>query len=216
MLKLNVETFPIGMLQTNCYVLWPENEKVCWVIDPGGPPAPVIKLIEKRNLDLQSIVITHGHFDHFMGNQALKEQYPNAKIAIHEVDADLLVNADVNLSTAFFGYSIVSPPADQILHEGDKLQLGSLTFTVIHTPGHCPGCICLHCDHPDVRTLFVGDLIFAGGGVGRTDFPGASGKELTKSISRIFKIVPEDTAVYPGHGPTTTIKREKQMLGYFE
>ncbi len=212
MTHLNVQTPPLGLIQTNCYLIWPEGETACWIIDPGGLPGPIISVIERNKLEPKKIIITHGHWDHFMGNRCLKDKFPHAKIAIHESDARVLPDADANLSLALIGKAILSPPADEFLKDGDNLQLGSLTFRVIHTPGHSPGGVCLHCEDPDVKSVFVGDLIFAGGGVGRTDLPGSSTRDLHQSIKRVFKLIPDETVVYPGHGPTTTIGEEKESL----
>jgi glyoxylase-like metal-dependent hydrolase (beta-lactamase superfamily II) len=209
---LNIETIPLGPIQTNCFILWPEGESSCWIVDPGGLPGPILKIIDATNLRPEMIINTHGHWDHFMGNRSLKDKFPDLPLAIHEADADVLPDSDKNLSLFLIGKEIVSPPANRFLKDGDELPLGSLMFKVIHTPGHTPGGVCLYC--AKAKTVIVGDLIFAGGGVGRTDFPGASQKQLTESITKLFVLLPEDTTVYPGHGPSTTIGEEKANLGF--
>jgi hydroxyacylglutathione hydrolase len=209
---LNIQTLLLGPIQTNCFILWPENQAACWIVDPGGLPEPILKIIEAKKLRPEMIINTHGHWDHFMGNQSLKDKFPDVPIAIHEADAEVLPDPDKNLSLFLIGKAISSPPADRFLKDGDELHLGSLSFKVIHTPGHTPGGVCLYC--AQAKTVIVGDLIFAGGGVGRTDFPKASQKQLTESITKIFAILPEDTTVYPGHGPATTIGEEKANLGF--
>ncbi len=209
---LNIETIPLGLIQTNCFILWPENEVPCWIVDPGGLPGPILKIIEAKKLRPEMIINTHGHWDHFMGNRCLKDKFPDIPLAIHEADADVLPDPDKNLSLALIGKAIFSPPADRFLKDGDELKLGSLAFKVIHTPGHTPGGVCLYC--AKAKTVIVGDLIFADGGVGRTDFPKASQEQLMASITRLFEMLPEDTAVYPGHGPSTTIGEEKANLGF--
>ncbi|MFA5864032.1 MAG: MBL fold metallo-hydrolase [Phycisphaerae bacterium] len=213
MTKLNIETFPIGPIQTNCYLVWPEKENVCWIIDPGGLGGAIIKIIEAEKLQPQMLIVTHGHWDHFLGNRGLKDKFPKLPIAIHQADADVLPDANANMSLSFIGKSILSPPADVLLHDGDELNLGSLHFKVIHTPGHSPGGICLYCSDAEEKVLFAGDLIFAGGGVGRTDLPKSSSRQLYESISKIFETLPEETIVYPGHGPSTTLGEEKKILG---
>jgi len=208
MAQLHVETIPMGPIETNCYLVWPEGRRECWVIDPGGLPTPVIKRIEKEKLEPKMIVITHGHWDHFLGNRCLKDRFPEAQIAIHELDASVLPDPEKNMSLSFIGKSILSPPADRRLKDGDELALGEFKFQVIHAPGHCPGLICLYC--PEAKTLFAGDLIFAGGGVGRTDLPRSSPRQLEESLKKIFDRLPDDTTVYSGHGPATTIGDERQ------
>jgi hydroxyacylglutathione hydrolase len=212
MTLLNIESRPLGPIQTNCYLIWPVKENCCWIIDPGGPPGPILKIIEAKKLCPEMIINTHGHWDHFEGNQDLKDKYPTIPIAIHESDSDVLPDPDKNLSRFLMGKAISSPPADLFLKDGDSLKLGSLEFTVIHTPGHTPGGVCLYC--AQAQAVIVGDLIFAGGGVGRTDFPRASAKQLAESIEKLFKLVPDQTAVYSGHGPATTIGDEKANLGF--
>lgn len=212
MIDLNIETFPMGPIRTNCYLVRPENSKSCWIIDPGGSPEPVINSINAHQLEPEMIIMTHGHWDHFIGVADLKAQYPNAQIGIHDADADALPDAELNMSESFLGMKIISPPADVILQDGDHLQLGSVGFKVIHTPGHTPGGICLY--SPDTKTpvVFVGDLIFADGGVGRTDLPKSSTAQLYTSISKLFRMLPDEALVYSGHGASTTIGKERSCL----
>jgi glyoxylase-like metal-dependent hydrolase (beta-lactamase superfamily II) len=211
MINLNVETFPMGPIRTNCYLVWPENSKKCWVIDPGGSPEAVINSIQAHQLEPEMIILTHGHWDHFIGNADLKVKYPDAQIAIHRADAEVLPDANKNLSVVF-GMKIVSPPAEVILQDGDHLQLDTVGFKVIHTPGHAPGGVCLYSPDTTKPTVFVGDLIFAGGGVGRTDLPHGSTAQLYTSIAKLFKMLPDETIVYSGHGPSTTIGEERPYL----
>ncbi len=208
--EFHLETLIIGPLQTNCYILWNENSKKAFVIDPGGLAKSVLTKIGELNLTLEKIIITHGHWDHFIGNRGLKKHFPDAKILIHEQDASMLPDADKNMSISFLGKSIFSPPADILLKDNDSIELtDNLILKVLHTPGHSPGSICLHC--PQQNILFAGDLIFADGGVGRTDLPRSSHSDLIASINRIFRTIPDETIILPGHGPQTTIEREKQI-----
>jgi glyoxylase-like metal-dependent hydrolase (beta-lactamase superfamily II) len=211
-MKLNIEVFPLGPINTNALLVWPENAQSCWIVDPGGDPSEIIERIEELKLKPEMIVLTHGHWDHFGGNASLKKKYPAIKIAIHQADAEVLPDARKNMSQAFVGYDIVSPPADVLLKDGDKLKLDGISFQIIHTPGHTPGGICIYSADADEKVVFAGDLIFAGGGVGRTDLPHGSTAQLYSSIARLFKTVDEKAVVYPGHGPATTMDREKAYL----
>lgn len=210
MTQLLVETIPLGPIQTNCYVIHPESANVCWIIDPGGLPKPVIERIEAKNLQPEMLIVTHGHWDHFIGNRCLKDRWPQLPIAIHETDAPALPDPNVNLSLSFLGRFIKSPEADRLLRDGDRLALGNLELEVIHTPGHCPGSICLYCDQ--IPAAFVGDLIFAGGGVGRTDLPHSSTEQLYESIQRFLTRIRPETTLYPGHGPPTSAEQERSLL----
>lgn len=210
MTSIHVETIPIGPIETNCYVVWPEGQPACWIIDPGGLPKPVIKVVEANSLTPEMIVITHGHWDHFIGNRCLKKRWPDLPIAVHEIDGPALRNPNINLSMSLLGKLVKSPPADRLLHEGDRLTLGPFQFEVIHTPGHCPGSVCLYSSECDV--VFVGDLIFQGGGIGRTDFPNGSSDELYRSIEKLFKTIGPNTVIYPGHGPATSADKERMMF----
>ena len=210
MSKLKIETLAIGPIQTNCYILRVEGNSNCWIIDPGGLARGIIKKINSFNLTPKAILITHGHWDHFIGNRSLKKEYPDAEIMIHHDDRSALPDPDNNMSLSFFGKSIISPPADRILHEADTLELDNFEFRVIHTPGHSPGSVSFYCMEAGV--LISGDLLFAGGGVGRTDLPKSSPEDLQASIKRIFREIDPDTTVYPGHGPATTIKELSHFL----
>jgi glyoxylase-like metal-dependent hydrolase (beta-lactamase superfamily II) len=142
-------------------------------------------------------------------NADLKAAYPDAEILIHEADADMLVNSSANLSS-FMGRSITSPPADRTVSEGECIKVGSLEFQVVHIPGHSPGGIALVTKTDDGKTVvFCGDALFAYS-IGRTDFPGGSHEMLISGIKEKLLSLPDDTVVFPGHGPSTTIGVEKK------
>jgi len=155
-------------------------------------------------------VNTHGHVDHIAGNTAVKARWPQIRLAIHADDAAKLTSPIRNLSL-LMGMNVKSPPADVLLKEGDRIELGSgqTPLEVLATPGHTPGGISLVW-RPDEgpAAVFTGDALFCEG-IGRTDFPGASERTLMKSIREKLLVLPDDTAVYPGHGPPTTIGRER-------
>ena len=198
-----VRKLVVGDLQTNCYVLGDEKSKEGVVIDPGGDPEEIEKVIQKEGLNIKYIILTHGHADHIAALTELKKK-TNALIYIHAADSDMLVDPTYNLSI-FTGQDLVCPKADKFLDDGDKVEVGSFELEVLHTPGHSPGGISLFTD----KMIFTGDALFCGG-IGRTDFPGASHTQLLKSIKDKILSKPDDTVVYSGHGPETTIGEEKQ------
>lgn len=190
----------VGEMEVNCYILADEEAKEAIIIDPGDDYAKIKRRLESRNLKPKLIVNTHGHIDHIGANDKF-----NLPIWIHKADSDYLTDSQKNLS-AFLVTPYVSPPADRLLEEGDKIRVGKkIVLEVIHTPGHTPGGICLKAD----GFVFTGDTLFSGG-IGRTDFPGASEKELLKSIREKILTLDDDMVIYPGHGPTSTIKKEKR------
>mgnify|MGYP003936628003 FL=1 len=205
-----VRTLRVGALSTNCYVVACEKTRKAVVIDPGDEPAKILAALRENELECEIIVNTHGHVDHIAGNGGVKAA-TGAPIAIHEADAQALVDPSLNLSalvvsaTGSGGEGIKGPGADRLLREGDEVVAGSVKLRVVHTPGHTPGSISLVGD----GVVFCGDTLFAGGGVGRTDFPGGSYDTLVRSIEvKLFRL-PDDTVVYPGHGSSTTIGRER-------
>jgi glyoxylase-like metal-dependent hydrolase (beta-lactamase superfamily II) len=199
-MKRMIKKFVVGGLETNCYIFADLDNKETTLIDPGSDGEDVIMSeLEKNNLKLKCIINTHGHGDHISSNGKFK-----APIYIHKLDADFLKNPGLNLSAAF-GFTIKSPPASRLLEEGDLIEVGSFKLKVIHTPGHTPGSISLLAD----GVVFTGDTLFMGG-VGRTDFPYGSEEQLLNSIKYKLLILDEKTVVYPGHGPSTTIGKEKR------
>ena len=184
-----IRQLEVGYLDNFCYIVGCENPRQALVIDPGSDVERIVSEAEKENLEIVTIVNTHGHGDHIAGNAKLKVR-TGAQIIIHELDGD--------------GY----PDADVRLTDEKSLQLGEITFDVIHTPGHTPGGICLHAQ----GNLFTGDTLFVGDS-GRTDLPGGNRPTLGKSIRRLMKL-PDHTVVWPGHdyGPTpsSTIGWEKR------
>lgn len=188
---------------TNTYLVWDENSQQAMMIDPAAPDRILLEEIKNLKLDLKYIINTHGHGDHIAGNQLIKDSFPTP-LCIHEADAAKLTDVKLNLSE-FWNADIVSPSADVLYKDGDKFTLGNYEITVIHTPGHTQGGICLLVE----GLLFSGDTLFSKG-IGRTDLPGGSYEMLVSSIvDKLFKL-PDETIVLPGHGPETTIKKEKR------
>ena len=198
---------PVGILQVNCYVVACPKTKHAAVIDPGADSDTILSVIERNNLDVKYILLTHGHPDHIGANTAIK-QWSGAPILIHKEDADLL---DHPLPLPFDSEPPVeSPPADQFLNDGEKIKVGDISLTVLHTPGHSPGSVSfLFSDR-----VITGDALFAGT-IGRTDLPGGSMPVLIQSIQDKLLVLPDETEVYPGHGPSTTIGQEKEFNPFF-
>ncbi|KPL04612.1 MAG: MBL fold metallo-hydrolase [candidate division Zixibacteria bacterium SM23_73_2] len=193
----------VGELDTNCYILGDEQTKEGAVIDPGGDFDLIAENIEKLNLKIRYIILTHGHVDHVQALTLLKEK-TKAKVLIHSEDASILNDPMFNLSQFTGGEGSFADP-DLLLKDGDTVEFGKIKLDVIHTPGHTPGSISLYTDN----VLFTGDTLFCEG-VGRTDLPGASWEKLLNSIKQKLFIKPDVTEVLPGHGPSTTIGWEKE------
>lgn len=203
---MDYKRFNLGSLGTNCYLLW--SGRAAGIIDPGGPVEELIQFIESRQLEPQWIIITHGHADHIVGNQALHDKY-EIPVWIHEADRLMLTSTTANLST-FIGKPVVSPEADHYLKDGDLIRLGDENLTVIETPGHTPGGISLYSE----GMLFSGDTLFRES-IGRTDFPGGNHVQLLQSIREKLFVLPPATQVLPGHEVETTIGYEVKFNPFF-
>lgn len=199
---MKIHALSVGPMQSNCYILECEETKNAIIIDPGGDGDFILDFIDSKNLKLELIINTHAHVDHIAANEDLKSR-TSALICIHKEDADMLVNPQKNLSF-FINSSIISPPPDILLSDGDVLRSGTMSLQVIHTPGHSPGSICLLSQ----EYIFTGDLLFAGG-IGRYDFPGSSYNLIIESLKKIMNL-DSNLKVYPGHGPATTIGEERE------
>jgi glyoxylase-like metal-dependent hydrolase (beta-lactamase superfamily II) len=188
----------------NCFILGCESTKEAVVIDPGDDADRILMELTKSELTVKYLINTHGHFDHVSANKKMKEA-TGAQIAIHSDDEPML--HELSQSAQMFGLtSENSPPADILLKDGDKITFGEIILQVIHTPGHSKGGVSLYTK----GHLFSGDTLFAGS-IGRTDLAGGDYDTLISSIQKKLLIFDEDTIVYPGHGPDTTIGNEKRM-----
>jgi len=202
--------FVVGPFEANCYIVADPSSLDALIIDPGDDPDVIAEAVRSDALLVRGIVNTHGHADHIAANGALRERF-DCPIMIHELDAGYLTDAEANLSALIGCAHPLSPSADRLLKDGDEIRAGRLVFRVLHTPGHTPGGICLLTD----GILFSGDTLFAGG-IGRTDFQGGSIEQLIESIHARLLVLPDDTAVYPGHGPETTIGAERTTNAWLQ
>ena len=196
----------------NSYVVWAEGSTEAFVIDPGFDPDAIVEVLNANRLTLAAVVCTHGHVDHIAGNAELKRRSPDAALLIGRGDAGMLSDPMANLSGKW-GFHIVSPAADRLLDDGERLTVAGIDMEVREIPGHSPGHVVfvLHGETPPV--VFGGDVLFAGG-VGRTDFPGGSFPQLRDGIHKKLFPLPDATTVFPGHGPPTTVGREMRGNPY--
>jgi hydroxyacylglutathione hydrolase len=199
-----VETLTVGPVMTNCYIAACGETHKAAVIDPGGDAKRILDAIERMAVEVVYIINTHGHFDHTLANDAIVTA-TGAPLAIHEADAPMLRAGG---GAAWFGMAGSASAATLLLHEGDVLTVGTLQLHVLHIPGHSPGGIALY--GPDEGTVFSGDALFAMG-IGRTDLPGGNYRQLIAGIRAKLFTLPDETIVYPGHGPATTIGRERMQ-----
>lgn len=200
---MHIMRLVVGPLQVNCFIVADEETKEAIVIDPGDDAQDIIRMIKDKGLLVKYIVNTHAHFDHVTANQALKEA-TGAALLLHEGDAPLL--ATISQHAKMFGMtSPSSPPADRYVKHGDVITVGAISLKVLHTPGHSPGGICLLGN----GFVFSGDALFESS-IGRTDLPGGDLMTLINAIKEQLMTLPDETQVFCGHGPATTIGAERQ------
>lgn len=196
-----IKKIVVGTLENNCYIIGDERTREAFIVDPGDEPDRVLDFVKEDNLETKFIVCTHAHFDHVGAINEIKE-ITKAKIIIHK--DDLILYKNIEMQGLVWGFDIepLTEP-DIIVSEGYNIEIGDLRFMVLHTPGHSPGSICLYGE----GILITGDTIFAGS-VGRTDLCGGDINQLRKSFKRLIEL-PDNTIILPGHGPESTIMKEK-------
>jgi glyoxylase-like metal-dependent hydrolase (beta-lactamase superfamily II) len=199
---LIIETLVVGPFAVNCYIVGSGSGRQGMIIDPGDDAGRILGQVSRLKLDIKIIVLTHGHIDHTGALKEVKEA-TGSQVAVHTDDARTLNDRSLGI---FLGISQPSlPPPDRLLKDGDEVAASGLRFTVLHTPGHTPGGICLLGE----GVLFSGDTLF-NYGIGRTDMPGGSYSQLMDSIQVKLMTLPDEVVVYPGHGPETTIGNERR------
>jgi hydroxyacylglutathione hydrolase len=206
-----LETFPVGPLQCNCTILGDEASGEAMVVDPGDNIPQILALLARHKLTLKQIVVTHGHIDHVGGALRLKRA-TGAPILMNQNDLPQLKM--INVQAGWLGVETpeVAPP-DASAEDGMATGIAGHTATVLHTPGHTQGSICLH--FADQSLLLAGDTLFAGS-IGRTDLPGGDGRQIIRSLQDRLLTLPDATRVIPGHGPGTTIGEERETNPFLQ
>ena len=211
-MRLNVHAVESAPFAENSYVVWADGTNQAVVVDPGFDPDAIVNLVTRKGLTVAAVLNTHGHVDHIAGNGAMKEAYPDAPLVIGRGDAPMLLDPMLNLS-GIWGFHIVSPPAERLVDDGERLTLAGVEWDVREIPGHSPGHVVFIAHAADPVAVLGGDVLFAGG-VGRTDFPGGSFPQLAAGIRAKLWLLPDAAKVFPGHGPPTTIGQEKRTNPY--
>ena len=200
-----IETYVLGPLQTNCYLVACDKTGLAAVIDPGmGALAFIKKSVQEKNLRLSAIYLTHSHWDHIVDVAPIHKSF-STPIYLHKEDKKNLQNPGSDGLPLLF--SVPKANVDIYLEEGKKIALGDLAFEVIHTPGHSPGSVCLF--EPTRKILFSGDTLFKGS-IGNVHFAHSSSKNMITSLQKLEKL-PKDTLVYPGHGDPTKLDKENWL-----
>ena len=203
---MEIQKIPVAPIGANCYIVSEKDE--AFIIDPGGDAEKIIRAA--KNFDVRYILLTHTHFDHIGGLNDVKEAFPEAKTAVHKLEKEWLYSTGLNLSENFGFDFIYEQNVDIKLEDGMMLDFAGTEIIVLHTPGHTPGSCCFHIENSGSHVLFSGDTLFQSS-IGRTDFPGGSGRKIVESIKTKLLVLPDETVVYPGHDENTSIALEKKL-----
>lgn len=192
---MQIKTLKLGQLDTNCYLAWCEKTDEAIIIDPADEGGFISEKILELNLKPVAIVLTHGHFDHILGLLELKLNFPQAQIIMHQDDSFLVESVQKRAQHWLKMQVNPAPKTDRFIIDGDKIKFGQKVLTVLHTPGHTPGSICLY----DDQIMFTGDTLFRDGIIGRTDLSYSSPKKMYQSLKKIREL-PGSRQMYAGHG----------------
>lgn len=206
---MKIFVLEVGAFATNCYLAINERDNRAVIIDPGADARQILAAVEKEQLAVEAVLLTHGHSDH-IGALAEVAGKLRSPVFIGEPDAKMLTDANINLSR-FMGEDIVCKSADRLLRDGDSVDAAGFAFTVLATPGHTPGGCCFKYE----TVVFCGDTIFLES-IGRTDLPGGSYPQLIKSIRDKILSLPDNVKLLPGHGPSTDVGWERKMNPFLQ
>ncbi len=206
---MKIIAMEVGVIGTNCYLVINEEQKTGVVVDPGGDADQILEKIKQKGITIEAIFLTHGHSDHIMAVDEVREA-TGAKVYISEADADMLTKASSNLSV-YMGAGREFKATDEFLVDGETITAAGLKFQVVATPGHTKGGVCLLCGD----TVFCGDTIFSES-IGRTDLPGGSYSQILHSIKTKIMVLPDEMKLLPGHGPATTIGWERRRNPFLQ
>lgn len=203
-MSLKIGSMVLGYVSTNCYFVYDEDKKEAIVVDPPSDGEGIAAALLKHDIKVVAILLTHGHFDHIMGANELRDK-AGVKIYASELEKELLESPELNVSTQVGRRYTVTP--DVLLKDGEEVDICGMKFKMISTPGHTAGSCCYYFE--DEGILLAGDTLFAGS-CGRTDLPTGSGGAISRSLKDVLMKLPNDVKVYPGHGESTTIGEERQ------
>lgn len=208
MARLRIKGVPLGMYETNAYLVWVDSpDRPCWVIDPGeGAGERLGTLIRAEGLSVRAILCTHAHHDHIAGLEALRGALGDPPLVAHAAEDGWYGDPMRNLSAFLDGPPTSARPPTRHVADGDALELGPTRWRVMHLPGHSPGSVAFVCE--DAGVAIVGDTMFAGS-IGRSDLPGGDPPTLARSLGRMLGELPDSMRIHPGHGPSTTIGEER-------
>ena len=207
-MSLKVETFVLGEISNNTYLIWDEETGEAAVIDPSFSPQPAINAIKQKGLRLTAIWLTHGHFDHFIGIPEILSEYGSVPVYVHPADLEMYLTGGLGRE---FGFRVPALPEPVSRPVNDSFHLGSSDIAVLETPGHSRGHVVFYAE--SISTVFTGDLIFRMS-VGRTDLPGADQDMLLRSIYEKILTLPEETRILPGHNEETSVAEEVEYNPY--
>ena len=202
---MKITSIPTGMLGVNTYLAVDEATNKGFIVDPGGYSPKITKMVEEEGIDIEYIILTHGHSDHICGVNEHLDDFPNAKVVANINEKKMLEDANLNMSASMEGAQTVK--ADIFVDDGDEMQVGELKLKFLYTPGHTPGGMCIYIESENI--LFSGDTLFCQS-IGRTDFPGGSFRDLSDAIHTKLFVLPDETQVLPGHMGLTSIGFEKE------